>query len=84
MLVALPPSLPSQHISTFLAAIAELSTDTNNTTVYNGVFIIISSENIEKVFRIKGFLQNYKSRFSNQQNPEVKEYFIQFIKLFHQ
>ena len=48
------------------------------------VFKTFSSENIEKVFLIKDFLQNYTSRFSNQQKTKVKEYFIQSIKLLQQ
>ena len=41
-----------------------------------------SSENIDKVFYIKEFLQNYK--LSNQQKTKIKEYFIQSINLFQQ
>ena len=48
------------------------------------VFKTFSSENIEKVFLIKDFLQNYTSRFSNQQKTKIKEYFIQSIKLLQQ
>ena len=45
------------------------------------VFKISSSENNEKVFLIKEFLQNYYP-FTNQQKIKVKEHFIQSIKLF--
>ena len=48
------------------------------------VFKTFSSKNIEKVFLIKEFLQNYTSRLSNQQKTKVKEYFIQSIQLFQQ
>jgi hypothetical protein len=48
------------------------------------VFKIFSSENIEKVFLIQEFFQNYTSRLSNQQKTKMKEHFIQSIKLFQQ
>lgn len=48
------------------------------------VFKTFSSENIDKVFLIKEFFQNYTSRLSNQQITKMKEYFIQSIKLFQQ
>ena len=48
------------------------------------VFKTFSSEDIEKVFLIKEFLQNYTSCLSNQQKTKIKEYFIQSIKLFQQ
>lgn len=48
------------------------------------VFKTFSSENIDKVFLIKEFFQNYTSRLSNQQKTKMKEYFIQSIKLFQQ
>ena len=48
------------------------------------VFKTFSSENIEKVFLIKEFFQNYPARLSNQQITKMKEYFIQSIKLFQQ
>jgi hypothetical protein len=48
------------------------------------IFKTFSSENIEKVFLIKEFLQNYTSRLSNQQKTKIKEHFIQSIKLFQQ
>jgi predicted DNA-binding protein YlxM (UPF0122 family) len=48
------------------------------------VFKTFSSENIEKVFLIKEFFQNYTSRLSNQQKTKMKEHFIQSIKLFQQ
>ena len=40
------------------------------------VFKIFSSENIQKIFLIKEFFQNYKSRLSNQQKTKMKGYFI--------
>ena len=43
-----------------------------------------SSENIDKVFFIKEFFQNYTSCLSNQQKTKMKEHFIQSIKLFQQ
>ena len=48
------------------------------------VFKTFSSESIDKVFLIKEFFQNYKSRLSNQQKTKMKEHFIQSIKLFQQ
>jgi len=48
------------------------------------VFKTFSSENIEKVFLIKEFFQNYTARLSNQQKTKMKEHFIQSIKLFQQ
>jgi len=48
------------------------------------VFKTFSSENIQKVFLIKDFFQNYTSRLSNQQKTKMKEYFIQSVKLFQQ
>lgn len=48
------------------------------------VFKTFSSENIERVFLIKEFFQNYTSRLSNQQITQMKQYFIQSIKLFQQ
>jgi hypothetical protein len=46
------------------------------------VFKIFSSENIQKIFLIKEFFQNYKSRLSNQQKTKIKGYFIQSVKVF--
>ena len=46
------------------------------------VFKIFSSENIEKIFLIKEFFQNYTSRLSNQQKTKMKGYFIQSVKVF--
>lgn len=48
------------------------------------VFKTFSSANIEKVFLVKEFFQNYTSRLSNQQKTKMKEYFIQSVKLFQQ
>ena len=36
---------------------------------------------IEKIFFIKEFFQNYSSTLTNQQNPSMKSYFIQLIQL---
>ena len=46
------------------------------------VFKIFNSENIQKIFFIKEFFQNYKSRLSNQQKTKMKGYFIQPVKVF--
>jgi len=48
------------------------------------VFKTFSSENIEKIFLIKEFFQNYTSRLSNQQKTKMKGYFIQSVKVFQQ
>jgi predicted DNA-binding protein YlxM (UPF0122 family) len=35
---------------------------------------------IEKIFFIKEFFQNYSSTLTNQQNPSMKSYFIQLLQ----
>nr|WPV76514.1 hypothetical protein [Naviculales sp.] len=50
--------------------------------VHVQVFKTFSSGNIEKVFLIKEFFQNYTSRLSNQQKTKMKGYFIQSVKVF--
>ena len=46
------------------------------------VFKVFSSENIQKIFLVEEFIQNYSSQLSNQQKTKIKEYFIQSIQLF--
>ena len=46
------------------------------------VFKVFSSENIQKIFLIEEFFQNYSSQLSNQQKTKMKTYFIQSIQLF--
>ena len=45
------------------------------------VFKTFSSINIEKVFLIKEFFQNYRSILSNQQKTKMKNDFIQLVKV---
>lgn len=43
------------------------------------VIQVFSSVNIEKIFSIKDFLQNYPSTLNNQQKTKIKKYFIQLV-----
>lgn len=43
------------------------------------VIQVFSSVDIEKVFSIKDFLQNYPSTLNNQQKTKIKKYFIQLV-----
>jgi len=45
---------------------------------------VFSSVNVEKIFIIKDFFQNYPSALSNQQKAKMKRYFIQLVKVFEQ
>ena len=42
-----------------------------------------SSIDIRKEFNITQFLDNYPSVLSNQHKRQIKEYFIQYLKIFH-
>ena len=43
-----------------------------------------SSIHIGKKFNITQFLDNYPSVLSNQHKSQIKEHFIQYLKVFHQ
>jgi hypothetical protein len=43
------------------------------------VIQVFSSVDIEKIFSIKDFLQNYPSTLNNQQKTKIKKYFIQLV-----
>jgi hypothetical protein len=43
-----------------------------------------SSIHIRKEFNITQFLDNYPSVLSNQHKRQIKEHFIQYLKVFHQ
>lgn len=40
--------------------------------------------NVEKIFIIKDFFQNYPSALYNQQQTKMKRYFIELVKVFEQ
>jgi len=43
---------------------------------------VFCSVEVEKTFLIKEFFQNYPSTLTNKQKTEIKEYFIELIKVF--
>jgi len=45
---------------------------------------VFNSVNVEKIFIIKDFFQNYPFVLSNQKKTKMKSYFIELVKVFEQ
>ena len=48
------------------------------------VIQVFSYVDLEKIFFVKDFFQNYSSTISNQQKTKMKKYFIQAIKTYQE
>ena len=48
------------------------------------VIQVFNSVDIEKIFFIKDFFQNYPSTLTNQQKTKIKKYFIQLVQIFEE